>query len=229
MTKLIDTWSNTPSEEDGMTDEHAWIWREMIKCIPHPDLSEARVLDVGCNQGGFLRMLYDTHPFESGVGVDLAKDRVALANAAKGDRPLQYLATDMLSETGGGFDLAFSHEVIYLIENLEDHARQVASVLKRGGHYDAVTCCHSDSPLWATWRPKISAFSNIPVPNHSVSDIASAFRAAGLEVAISRFLADAFIPTEPPTDYFPGDIERVETYTRWKLCFRCTKVCSCAE
>ncbi len=40
----------------------------------------------------------------------------------------------MLSETGGGFDLAFSHEVIYLIEDFEDHARQVASVLKQGGH-----------------------------------------------------------------------------------------------
>lgn len=34
MTALIDTWSTDPAEEDGMTDEHAWIWREMIRCIP---------------------------------------------------------------------------------------------------------------------------------------------------------------------------------------------------
>ncbi|MEM1074714.1 MAG: class I SAM-dependent methyltransferase [Pseudomonadota bacterium] len=223
MSALIDTWSTAPSEEDSMTDEHAWIWREMIDIIPRQELSSARILDIGCNQGGFLRMLYDARPFASGVGVDLARDRVALANAAKGDRPLAYMASDKLEDAGGGFDMAFSHEVIYLIGDLEDHARQVAAVLKPGGHYDAVTCCHADSPLWSRWRPKIAEFSNIAVPNHSVADIAGAFRAAGLEVSISRFLANAFIPNEPPTDYFLTDVERLETYARWKLCFRCVK------
>lgn len=223
MSELIDTWSTDPDQEDSMTDDHAWIWQEMINIIPQRDLSSARILDIGCNQGGFLRMLYDARPFACGVGVDLARDRVALANAAKGDRPLDYLATERLEAAGGGFDLAFSHEVIYLINDLEDHARQVAAALKPGGHYDAVTCCHADSLLWATWRPRIAEFSNIPVPNHSVADIANAFRAAGLEVSISQFLANAFIPTKPPTDYFPSDVDRLETYVRWKLCFRCSK------
>ncbi|MEL6467516.1 MAG: class I SAM-dependent methyltransferase [Pseudomonadota bacterium] len=223
MTELINTWSTDPSEEDSMTDEHVWIWQEMINIIPQPDLSSVRVLDIGCNQGGFLRMLYDQRPFASGVGIDIARDRVALANAAKGNRPLQYVASSQIEDAGDGFDLAFSHEVIYLIEDLQAHARQVGKVLKTGGHYDAVTCCHADSPLWAKWRPKISQFSNVGVPNHSVADIASAFRSEGFEVSISRFLANGFIPTEPPTDYFPTDIERLETYTKWKLCFRCVK------
>jgi len=223
MTELINTWSTDPSEEDSMTDEHVWIWQEMINVIPQPDLSSARVLDIGCNQGGFLRMLYDQRPFASGVGIDIARDRVALANAAKGDRPLQYVASSQIEDAGDGFDLAFSHEVIYLIEDLQAHARQVGKVLKTGGQYDAVTCCHADSPLWAKWRPKIAQFSNVGVPNHSVADIASAFRSEGFEVSISRFLENSFIPTEPPTDYFSTDIERLDTYTKWKLCFRCVK------
>ncbi|MEM6891884.1 MAG: class I SAM-dependent methyltransferase [Pseudomonadota bacterium] len=223
MSELIDTWTTDPSEEDSMTDDHAWIWREMIKSIPEGDISSARVLDFGCNQGGFLRMLYDTRPFASGIGVDLARDRVALANAAKGDRPLSYIATDKLADAGDAFDLAFSHEVIYLMDDLENHARQIAAALNAGGHYDAVTCCHADNPLWQSWRPRIAEFSQIPVPNHSVSDIASAFRTAGFEVSISRFMAASFIPTEPPTTYFPKDIDRLETYSQWKLCFRCRK------
>lgn len=223
MTELISTWSRDASEEDSMTDEHAWIWREMIACIPQPDISAAKVLDVGCNQGGFLRMLYDTRPFASGIGIDLAQDRIALANAAKGDRPLSYIATNTLKDAGEGFDLAFSHEVIYLIEDLKDHANQIASALKPGGHYDAVTCCHSDNPLWASWRPRISEFSNIPVPNHAVADIADAFRSAGLEVSISRFLAAAFIPSEQPNAFLPSDTDRLRTYCDWKLCFRCRK------
>ena len=223
MTELIETWSKDASEEDGMTEEHAWIWREMINIVPQRDISAARILDIGCNQGGFLRMLYDTRPFASGVGIDLARDRVSLANAARGGRPLEYLASSQLADTGGGFDMAFSHEVIYLIDDLEDHAKQVAAVLKPCGHYVAVTSCLADSPLWARWRPKIAEFSNISVPNHSIATIAAAFLKAGLEVSISRFLANAFIPLEPPNEYFPTDVERVETYARWKLCFRCLK------
>jgi len=40
---------------------HAPIWRRMVDVsVPH-DLSASTVLDYGCNQGGFLRLLYDTH------------------------------------------------------------------------------------------------------------------------------------------------------------------------
>ena len=221
MTALIDTWSKDPPADDGMTAEHAWIWREMIRCMPETDLSDKRVLDIGCNQGGFLRMLYDTVPFAAGTGVDLARDRIALANAAKGPRPLNYLATSTLTDAGTGLDLALSHEVIYLIDNLADHARQVMSVLAPGGHYDAVTCCHANNPLWSHWRTKIGTFSNIEVPNHSVADITHAFRSAGFEVSVSRFLAHTPIPVEGPSDYFPSDLDRFDVYCNWKLCFRC--------
>jgi len=112
MPALLKTWSKDPSEEDSMTDDHAWIWREMIETIPNRDLSGAKVLDIGCNQGGFLRMLFDMRGFAEGVGVDLAEDRVALAEAAKGPRPLRYIATSDPTVTGNGFDLAFIHEVI---------------------------------------------------------------------------------------------------------------------
>jgi len=38
---------------------HAPIWRRMIDVsVPH-DLHDSTILDYGCNQGGFLRMLYD--------------------------------------------------------------------------------------------------------------------------------------------------------------------------
>ncbi|MEM1289555.1 MAG: class I SAM-dependent methyltransferase [Pseudomonadota bacterium] len=223
MSKIIDTWSKEPEHEDGMTDEHAWIWREIIAAVPPIPLG-GKVLDVGCNQGGFLRMLYDHSPFSTGVGIDLARDAIAHAEARKEGRPLRYLATTKISDAGTGFDAAFSHEVIYLVRDLVDHARQVADALAPGASYHAVTCCHSDSPLWATWRPMIAQFSNIYVPNHSVDDIASAFRAARFEVSLKRFLANASIPMEDgPSAYFPTDRDRLETYTRWKLLFTCRK------
>lgn len=224
MNKLVDTWSTRASEEDGMTEEHTWIWNEMINATAMVnDLSEAKVLDVGCNQGGFLRLLHDRTGIASGVGVDLAKTAIDLAESRKGARPLRYIATETLSDADCDFDVAYSHEVIYLIDDLADHVTQIASVLKPGGTYHAVTCCHSDSPLWATWRPKIQEFSNIPVPNHSIADIVDAFRSLGFDLAVSRFLASAPIPMEDTGAYFPSHVDRIETYTRWKLMFSATK------
>ena len=223
MSALIDTWSNDAREEDTMTDDHAWIWQEMIAGLGNPDLSLARVLDVGCNQGGFLRMLHDSHPFKSAVGVDLARAAVGMANERKGTRPIEYIATARLTDAGQDFDLAFSHEVIYLIEDLADHAAQVARVLRPGGSYHAVTCCHSDNPLWTSWRPAVAEFSNIPVPDHGVADFIEAFRQAGLEVDVSRFLANTPIPTEAPSSFFPTHLDRLAVYTRWQLRFRCTR------
>ncbi|MEM9735650.1 MAG: class I SAM-dependent methyltransferase [Pseudomonadota bacterium] len=220
---LIETWSSQPHEEDGMTAEHTWIWREMIRAAVPGALTGARVLDVGCNQGGFLRMLYDTRPFGRAVGVDLAQQAVALAEARKGDRPIDYIAAPRLAEAGTDFDIAFSHEVIYLIPDLADHAAQIAEVLSPGASYYAVTCCHADSPAWPRWREMIQEFSNLPVPNHSVGDIAEAFRGAGFEVDVSRFLANAFIPLETPGAYCRDDLETMEIYTRWKLLFRFTR------
>ncbi|MEM6421256.1 MAG: class I SAM-dependent methyltransferase [Pseudomonadota bacterium] len=223
MTELIETWATRPDEEDAMTEEHAWIWREMIRAIPGEDLAGARVLDIGCNQGGFLRLLHDQHPIAEGVGVDLARHAVSVAEARKGDRRLRYLAAPRLVEAGTGFDIATSHEVIYLISDLADHAAQLAEVLTPGGHYYAVTCCHRDNPRWSSWRPRLQGISNVPVPDHGVGDIAAAFRAQGFAVAVDRFLAQAFIPLDTPSDYFPTDLDRLEIYSRWKLLFRCTK------
>ena len=73
---------------------HAPIWRRMIDVsVPH-DLHESTVLDYGCNQGGFLRMLYDRHPFQGAVGIDIARESVARAELLKGHRPIEYKVGD---------------------------------------------------------------------------------------------------------------------------------------
>lgn len=222
MLDLIETWASRPEEEDAMSEEHAWIWREMIRAADTEALVGSKVLDIGCNQGGFLRLLYDTQPFSNGVGLDLARQAVTIAEGRKGNRPIRYLAATHLSDAGDSFDVAFSHEVIYLINDLADHAAQIAGVLKPGGTYYAVTCCHRDSPLWADWRPMIQEFSRIPVPDHSVADITKAFEQAGFGIAVNRFLASSFIPLLGPSHYFPSDLDRIDVYTRWKLMFRFT-------
>ena len=45
-------------EDEAMQDEHGFIWNAMLNTVD-VDLTGKRVLDAGCNRGGFLRLLVD--------------------------------------------------------------------------------------------------------------------------------------------------------------------------
>src|SRR5215468_4523726 len=133
----IATWNRNPADEESMGAAHAPIWRRMIDVsVPH-DLSQSTVLDYGCNQGGFLRLLYDNHPFKSAVGIDIARESVARAELLKGHRPIAYRVTDSAASLDRRFDYAFSHEVIYLLPDLAVHARDMYAAMRAGGTYVA--------------------------------------------------------------------------------------------
>lgn len=123
----VATWHTRPGGDDGMGEAHTPVWRRMVEVSKLGDLSGSDVLDFGCNQGGFLRLLYATHRFRSGVGIDIARDSVARAEALKGDRPLSYHVGSEVAKLGRRFDLAFSHEVLYLLPDLAAHARDMAA------------------------------------------------------------------------------------------------------
>ena len=95
------TWHTKP----GMGDAHTPVWRRMIEVSKLDDLSSSDVLDFGCNQGGFLRMMYAMHRFRSGVGIDIARDSIARAETLKGDRPLSYHVGSEVAKLGRRFDL----------------------------------------------------------------------------------------------------------------------------
>ena len=78
----ISTWNRNPADEEAMGAAHAPIWRRMIDVALPDDLHDSTVLDYGCNQGGFLRMLYDRHPFRSGIGLDIAREAGALQKSS---------------------------------------------------------------------------------------------------------------------------------------------------
>ncbi|MGP0915740.1 class I SAM-dependent methyltransferase [Serratia sp. CY70267] len=77
------------------------------------------------------------------------------------------------------FDIAFSHEVIYLIEDIAQHAADMLRVLKPGGVYYAVTGCHTDNPLWPQWRERVAEQTHTVVQDRALDDYARIFSAAG--------------------------------------------------
>jgi SAM-dependent methyltransferase len=216
----IATWNRNPAEEEAMGAIHAPVWRRMIDVsVPH-DLHDSTILDYGCNQGGFLRMLYDRHPFKSAVGIDIARESVARAELLKGHRPIDYKITDRAASLGRSFDYAFSHEVLYLLENLAAHANDMKAALRPGGAYVAAMGCHTDSAVWPRWRKLIADTSSIPIFDHSLDAVAKAFSETGFTVAVRPLDLDAFMPVTVGSAYFPKVVDQLRYYSQDKVLFR---------
>ena len=109
----MSTYWRSAADDEAMQDEHGFIWEAMLATID-VDLAGKRVLDAGCNRGGFLRLLADRCAIAEGFGYDPAAAAVDDARRLAGDRPLRYEATDTVPAGWTGFEVAFSHEVLYL-------------------------------------------------------------------------------------------------------------------
>ena len=216
----IATWNRNPADEEAMGAAHAPIWRRMVDVsVPH-DLSASTVLDYGCNQGGFLRLLYDTHPFKSAVGIDIARESVGRAEMLKGHRPIDYKVAGAAAALGRTFDFAFSHEVLYLLPDLAAHAKDMKAALRPGGAYVAAVGCHTDSAVWPHWRKLILETSSIPLYDHSLEQIAKAFSDAGFTVGVRPLALDAFMPVTVGSQYFPKITDQLRYYNVDKVLFR---------
>ncbi|MDX6808590.1 MULTISPECIES: class I SAM-dependent methyltransferase [Serratia] len=218
----IPTWYRDPRAEEAMADGHAPIWRHLIGLVPENELSGVKVLDFGCNQGGFLRLLYQLRPFQQGLSVDIARRSVDEANRLKGHLPVVYQTDTRLNGWDDHFDIAFSHEVIYLIDDIAQHAADILRVLKPGGVYYAVTGCHTGNPLWPQWRERVAAETHTVVQDRSLADYARIFSAAGFQVSARRLGFSGFVPYEPD-GWMPDIAAAIDYYWHTKTVFRLVK------
>ncbi|MCM2344731.1 MAG: class I SAM-dependent methyltransferase, partial [Alphaproteobacteria bacterium] len=183
----IETWDDLAGEE-SMAEGHEPAWRTLISYIEEDTLSGKKVLDFGCNRGGFLKLLHQQKPYAEGLGVDIADESVAFANSHKGNTPCTYDHSRVLATKTGEFDIAFSHEVVYLLPDLLAHAREMRSVLKIGGVYYLAIGEYAENPLWERWKKTVSEFSPVPPQTYSLQDIAKAFQDSGFAVSIRRMV-----------------------------------------
>lgn len=217
------TWHTDPNDDAKMVESHRPYWRHFIERVPDRDLSSKVVLDFGCNRGGFLRLLHTLRPFRRAVGIDIAFDSIAAANASKGEMPADFHVATDLDQWADTFDVAFSYEVIYVLPELREHAAQMHRAMRNGGVYYAVTGCHTDNPLWPKWRELIAGNSNAPVQDYSPHDYIDAFRAVGFDVSVKRFGYDGFVSASKDRAYYPSVLDSLAYPAEYKLLFRLEK------
>jgi SAM-dependent methyltransferase len=207
----------TAAEDREMQDEHAFVWQAMFDSID-TDLTGTRVLDIGCNQGGFLRLAVDTQGIAQGYGYDPASGAVADARRLAGERPLQFEVADDVPTGWPAFDVAFSHEVLYLIGSIGAHAEAVFRALVPGGVYYAVMGMHSASPIMVDWHREHADQLELP-PIYDLDQVVTSFAGAGFDVAASP-LKVGFIPM---VDAPPRVMAWLHYYDETKVLLRFTR------
>jgi SAM-dependent methyltransferase len=212
-----------PVEDEVMQDEHGFIWLAMLEMTDTP-LSGRKALDIGCNRGGFLRLLVDHADIGSGFGYDPAAGAIEDARRLAGVRPLTFEVAEPVPDDWSHFDVAFSHEVLYVLHDLASHAAAVFAALAAGGSYFATMGVHADSSLMVAWHREKATELDLPGP-YRLDDVADIFEVAGFEVAVGR-LPMRFVPVHAHR----GDSHRdtplsswLDYYYRDKVMFRFTK------
>jgi len=211
------------AEDEAMQHEHGFIWKAMLDTID-TDLEGSRVLDAGCNRGGFLRLLVDAAGIAEGYGYDPAPGAITDARSLAGARPLTFEAADTVPAGWGDFDAAFSHEVLYLLENLPAHATDLFGALKPGGSYFAVMGVHAESPLMSSWHAQSAVELDLP-KLYQLDAVARDFEEAGFSVSVAN-LKLGFVPVSGHRhghDHRRDPLAWLDYYSREKVLLRFTR------
>jgi SAM-dependent methyltransferase len=188
-------------EDEAMQDEHDFIWRAMLETVD-VGMSGKLVLDAGCNRGGFLRLLCRECGIAAGCGYDPAPGAIADARRRTGACPLTFEVADTVPAGWRRFDVAFSHEVLYLIEDLSAHAAAIHRVLVPGGVYYAVMGVHAAAPAMAEWHARNAERLHLP-RLYALDEVIEAFAAVGFDASVAR-LKMGFVPVSSHAPSFPA-------------------------
>jgi SAM-dependent methyltransferase len=211
------------TEDEAMQDEHGFIWAAMLDTIDS-DLSGRRVLDAGCNRGGFLRLLVDAAGIAEGYGYDPASGAIKDARRLAGDRPLTFEVADTVPHGWGDFDVAFSHEVLYLLEDLPAHAAGLFGALKPSGSYFAVMGVHAGSPKMSAWHAEGAVDLGLP-RLYQLDEVARDFEGAGFSVSVAN-LKLGFVPVSAHRhghDHRKDLLAWLDYYSQQKVLLRFTR------
>jgi 2-polyprenyl-3-methyl-5-hydroxy-6-metoxy-1,4-benzoquinol methylase len=198
---VYDAWVKDRAGENEMEERHRPGWKAVVDAMGEQQLTEANILDFGCNQGGFLRYLYERKPFKKATGIDLGAKSIAIAEERRGQLPVRYVVTGSPEKLDEEFDIAFSLSVLYLIGDLAEHAAKIKCSLKPGGVYYATYTDYHDNPSAAYFLQTISQDSVLKPCQHTIDTIAGAFFTEGFQVGIKKMIPTDFVELLPKHRY----------------------------
>ncbi len=219
------TFFSDPALDNDLSTVNETFWSSLIGHIERDcNAPLGVILDIGCHTGGLLHQLSRRFNPVDLLGIEpLAAARLdasqRLEGAAATVRILDVSEWDRIPP--GGVDLITSHEVLYLEPDVRGFMERIRRALAPGGAAYLVLGCHTENPLWPTWkRPLIAAGHR--VYDHAPIDIMKAASSAGLLPSVQPLRRWGWITYDPLRAEFPYPDVRtmLDHHYRYKLIFR---------
>lgn len=109
------------------------------------------------------------------------------------------------------FDTAVSTSVLYLIEDIPQHAKDLKEVLKPGGVYYASFADLTNNPSRQFMDDTINQYGATPSQNHSLKHIVDSFVDAGFEVAVMKEHVPDVIDLTHYSDFYLSPNDYLQT------------------
>lgn len=166
------------------------------------DLEGARVLDIGCGIGTYVKKLAEVSGDAFGVDIDPARVR-----KGEGDT-LSVAVSEHLPFANASFDMVLLNEVIEHVRDDAETLREACRVLRPGGH----VIIYAPNRLYpfethGVYLGKRYVFGNIPLVNYLPDPLrerlvphARAYTARGLRRIVDGLDADVIVHTQ----VYPG-------------------------
>lgn len=213
------------SEDDELEARNEVFWVALIDHIRADgfDPVPRSVLDVGCHRGGLLAKIAAHWAPDQLIGIEpieSARTRARFRLRTTATNVLLIEPSDWQRIPSGSVDLVVSHEVLWLLPNLEEFVEQVARVLAPHGRAYVVAGCHAENPVWPDWRARLEA-SGMRAFTHKPLDLMACAARHSLLPSV-RPLRDGGWATHDSTGAFtfPTVAALLEHQFKHKLLFR---------
>ena len=159
------------AEDEAMQDEHGFIWRAMLDTI-ETELAGRRVLDAGCNRGGFLRLLVDHAGIAEGHGYDPASGAIETpaVSPAAGRSPLR---PPPQCQKNGPIRRGLQPRGPVPAGGPPRPRGWSLRRLEASGSYFAVMGVHAGSPLMSAWHAEDAVELGLPGSTTSTKSLES--------------------------------------------------------
>jgi SAM-dependent methyltransferase len=214
-----------PTEDDELEPRNEVFWSALVDRIRSDGFVRPprHVLDIGCHRGGLLARIAELWKPDELVGVEpieSARTRARLRLQTAAPSVLLLDVDEWRRVADGSIDLVVSHEVLFLVPDIEALVAHVGRVLAPQGRAYIAAGCHAENPVWPAWRERLEAMGHRTF-SHSPMDVMASAGRSGLIPSVRPLREGGWATHDPRGDFaFPTVGALLDHQFKHKLLFR---------
>lgn len=171
-----------------------WHWRRFTEVAKLVEPTDGTILDIGCADGVFSKVIFSKSKASKYVGIDVIKTSIDWAKRHwRHERRMKFMVGDAhdLKFKSGTFNAVFAMEVLEHVVNPKKVLMEVKRILKKGGY--GVFLVPSDSLLfriiwfiWLHFYPRGWVWRDTHIQTYRNNYLPRVCREAGFKIEVDK-------------------------------------------